>query len=700
LRFSGNVLKFELVYQYPVWFGILCLFAGFSYAWFLYRNRAGFIDAPVWVKRILPILRGLSVSILCFLLLAPLLKLISREEEQPLVILLHDNSASLAGTQASEKKYLDELDRLKQTLGEKFELKSYTFSEHLNDSFKLDYKGRETDMALALEEISNLFENRNTGAVILAGDGIFNRGIHPLYARNKIKAPFFTIALGDTSVKKDLLVSRINHNQLAYLNNIFPAEIVIQARKLQGMRSKLSLFHENRLLFAREIDITQDQFLVTVPVEIKAERAGVLRYRAVLDPVNGDAVKENNQMDFFVEVLDSRQKVLILAEAPDPDVAAMRLSLNSNPNYEVEAMLAEQFQGNVKPYSLIILHQLPGKTQSAQRVLTDAETSNIPVLFIAGPASSTGMLNAAQSLVQFNGAQGTMNEVQAVLSKDFGLFTISDVLGKAFSSYEPLHVPYAGYKVSQASTVMLRQRIGSVETEYPLLLFQTQAERKSALLLGTGIWRWRMHDFAASQQHERFDEFFSKLVQYLCVRNERRNFRIVADKSFFENEDVFMEAEVYNASYELVNQPDVLVKIFDDQNREYPFTFSRSGNAYRLNAGQFSTGDYRYEGRVKVSGKDYTVSGRFVVKPVVAELVQTTADHGLLQTIAGRSGGKMIYPDSMGQLPGLISSNADLKPVSHSEVRLEELISLPWIFFILLLLLTMEWGIRKWQGSY
>lgn len=648
----------------------------------------------------LPVIRGLSVAIIAFLLLSPLLKFVSRELEQPLVILLHDNSASLKSLKAADEAYQKQLSQLRQRLGDKFDLKSYTFSEQLNDTFALDFSGKETDISAAVEAVSNLYENRNIGAIILATDGIYNKGISPVYARNKLKAPIFTLALGDTSVKRDLLISKINHNQLAYLNNLFPAEIVVQAKKLSGKRSTLNLYHENRLVGSKVVDIDQDPFLISFPFELKAEKTGLLRYTAKLEAIEGDAVRENNSMDFFIEVLDSRQKVLLLAETPDPDIGAIRMSLRNNPNYEVEAMLADQFQGTLKPYSLVIMHQLPGRTQAAQRLLSEIESASVPVLFISGPASSTGLLNSAQQLVQFNGANGSINEAQPFLVKEFSLFTVSDALKKAFSSFDPLQVPYASYKISPGATLMFSQKIGAVETNYPLLAFQTQAERKIALLLGTGIWRWRLHDYAENQNHERFDEFISKLVQYLCVRNDQRKFRVIADKAFFENEDVQLEAEVYNASYELVNQPDVLIRIINSENKSFPFTFSKSGNAYRLNAGQFPAGEYRYEASVNVSGKTETAAGRFIIKPVVQEMIQTTADHGLLRTIAGRSGGKLIYPSEMESLPGMIEKMADMKPVSHSEIKLEDLISLRWIFFLVLALLSLEWGLRKWQGSY
>ncbi len=188
-----------------------------------------------------------------------------------------------------------------------------------------------------------------------------------------------------------------------------------------------------------------------------------------------------------------------------------------------------------------------------------------------------------------------MNEVTPRMNKDFALYTISDDLRKAINNFEPLQVPFATYRAQASAAIMLRQKIGTVETDFPLMLFSSDTDRKTAMLLGEGIWRWRLQDFQEHGNHVLFDEFISKTVQYLSVRNERRNFRIVTKNSFNENESITFEAEVYNASYELINQPDVLRNDFDDANRNYAFSMNRTSTSYALNAGIMRAGNYRYE---------------------------------------------------------------------------------------------------------
>jgi hypothetical protein len=673
------------------------------YAWLLYRKSKAFSESGKWIPKILFGLRFIAVALLVFLLFSPLLRFVTRTIEKPVIVILQDNSASLVNAKNAEfyqKSWPDQLMKLEASLSENYEVKKYSFSDRILDSFNLNYKGKETDISAAFKEINNLYLNRNVGAVIVATDGIYNKGVSPLYIRNELKAPVYTIALGDTTLKRDLMIQQVNHNQLAYLNNTFPVEVNIDARKLNGQNSILRIEKNGKLLETRNINISGNSFLKKEEFRFKAEESGIQRYKVSLSAVNGEFTLANNTRDFFIEVLDSRQKVLILADAPHPDVAAIRFSLQQNENYEVDVQMGASFNASTKPYSLVVMHQLPSRNNPAAKVLNEIQSNGTPVWFIAGQNSGIQALNQAQSILQFNSSRGGFNDAQPKLNKDFSLFTLSEDLMLASASLEPLQVMNASIKVQPQATVLFNQRIGSVDTQFPLLAFSSSVDKKQAVLAGEGIWRWRLQSFAEKQDHSLFDNFLSRIVQYLSVRTERRNLRIVTSNSFSENESVTFEAEVYNATYELVNTPDVSLTIIDQNGKKFPYTFTRTSNAYRLDAGLLNAGEYKYEAITSVSGKQYQASGRFIVRPVLAEMINTTADHNLLKTWAERNQGKLLQPDQLSSLPDLIGKREDVKPVSHSETRLEELIKIEWIFFLLLAFLSAEWFLRRRNGTY
>jgi len=161
-----------------------------------------------------------------------------------------------------------------------------------------------------------------------------------------------------------------------------------------------------------------------------------------------------------------------------------------------------------------------------------------------------------------------------------------------------------------------------------------------------------------------------------------------------------MDAELYNPSYQLINDPEVNIIITNSEGKKFSFTFNRTSNAYHLNAGQLQAGMYSYEATVKVGEQLYTKKGEFNLTPVQLELTHTIADHHLLYQLATEHAGKMLFPNQIDELPKLLDSRDDIKPVIYSHVSYSPLIDLKWVFFVLLALASLEWFLRKWNGTY
>lgn len=691
----------ELVFEYPAWLILLCIGLGLLYAWILYRNNP---LQQVQLNRLLFGLRFLTVSIIAFLLLAPLLRTLSRSLEKPVVVIIQDNSESVKLNRDSafyQNEYPQLLNQLTNALAEDFEVRRYLFGKSLSDTGTLNFQEKQTDIDLALKEAINLYSGRNIGAFVLATDGIYNKGANPFYSAGMAKAPIYTVALGDTTIEKDIFIGRVTHNKLAFLNNTFPVEVRVDARKMVGMSTMLKISKGSETLFSKSISIDKPDFQETVSLQLEANQPGLQRYTVSIAELQGEFTLRNNSRDFFIDVIDSRQKILILADGPHPDVGAIRQAIEANQNYEVEVGLAASFNKPLKSYGLVILHQLPSARNSATRTLDELRSAGVPFWSIAGLQSNIMVIGNLGFGVTVNGLRGNLSsDVQARLNPSFGLFTLSDELRRSLTNFPPLSIPYAQYRLSGNATVMLNQKIGMVETDSPMLIFNDSEQQRSALLLGEGLWRWRMQNFAEKQSHEQFNEFISKVVQYLTAKSDRSNLKVNVANSFFENDPVIFDAEVYNESYEPINEPDVLLELTDNSGKTYNYTFSKSGKGYRLNAGIFPTGDYRYTASVNIGSKKVEARGGFTIKPVFAEQINTTADHALLYNIATATEAELFMPRELMKLAEVIKNNETLKPISYTESRLREMINLRWIFFLILGLLSIEWFLRKRNGGY
>ena len=267
--------------------------------------------------------------------------------------------------------------------------------------------------------------------------------------------------------------------------------------------------------------------------------------------------------------------------------------------------------------------------------------------------------------------------------------------------FPPLISPFGEYKVSSGTPIFLRQRIGVVTTDYPLIVLSQSAGKRTGVIAGEGVWRWRLYDHLQNGSHDYFDEIISKTAQFLSVKEDKRRFRVTLPKNIVnESEQITFDAEFYNESYELINDPDVRMTITDDEGREFPYQFSKAGRAYRLDAGRFSPGSYNFKAQITHAGKAYAFEGQFSVSPLQLEALQTTADHRLLFNLSQNSGGAFFLPNQLQDLSDLIVSSDNIKPIIRESEQTRAFINLRWVFFILLGLLAAEWFIRKWQGAY
>ena len=696
-------MKLSIVTEAPAWYLLFCILAGLVYAGVLYFREARLKEISLWLRSVMGVFRFIVVFCLAFLLMSPLLKTIFREVEKPVIVIAQDESESLLmGKDSSFNKndYPKKLQALKAALSEKFNVVTYSFGDKFREDAAFQYKDKLTDFSVLFDELETRYADRNLGAVIIASDGIYNQGQSPVYAAERIKAPIFTIAMGDTTIRKDLILTKVIHNGIAFLGNTFPLDVVINAHRCANSKSILTVSKGGQALFTKPIDINIDPFTLTVPVELTATSVGLQRYTVSLSVIDGENNTRNNRQDIFIDVLDGRQKILIVGAAPHPDMGALKLAIETNDNYQVETYIVDEFDKPVRAYNLAILHSVPSDNAQGQKLLSELAAAKIPVFYITGAQSRFNLFNSLSTgvSVRVNGLRP--NESEAIPVPDFPYFNLSESTLNYFPKFPAVLTPFGTFTSSPAVTAFARQKIGALKTDYPLWVFSQQSERKVSVFLGEGLYKWRLHDFADHGNHDIFNELISKTIQFLSVREEKSFFRVTTKSNFLENEPVQFEAEVYNQSYELINASVVSIDIIDENGKRFPSTFTPTGKGYRLDAKMFPVGEYKYEAKTKVGEKVYSAKGRFSVSPLLIEIANTTADHQALFNLSKRHNGDLFMPGNLEKLAQILNAREDIKPVIYNTKKLVDIINLWWIFGLLILLLSLEWFIRKRNGAY
>ena len=693
-----HLISIQILTEYPLWFSVFCILLGVVYSFFLYRREEKLKDTKSWLLKLMAFCRFLLVSILAFLLLSPFVKTLFNKVEKPIIIIAHDNSSSILLNKDStfyKSNYLKELSALKKDLEEKYEVKAYLFGEKLTEGLKIDYTDKVTNISNALDEVINKFYNRNVGALILASDGIFNQGSNPVFTQG-LEFPIYTIALGDTTLQRDIVLNNVIYNKLTFLNNQFPIEIEASTSRCKGEKTKLIVEKNGKQLYEKQYYIDGDNFAISENILLDADKVGVQHYKIKLTSIDKEISYNNNVKDVYIEVLDGRQNILILSEAPHPDIKAIKSGIESNQNYKVTQHLINDFDGNTEPYSLVILNQINSINNGLDKFLK----SNISRLYILGAGSSVQQFNQLNTGLSINNSRNKTSEILPDVNHNFPLFTLSETTSRYINKMPPAIGAFGNYKLNNEAYVLLNQRIGSVVTDNPLMLFFQNDQHKVGIIAGEGIWKWRLQDYLQNKTHDNFNEFINKTVQFLSVKEDKSKFRIVTKNQYFENEEIHFNAELYNESYELVNNPEIEMILTDESNNSFSFTFSKTSNAYLLNAGILPAGFYNYTAQVSYGTNNYKESGKFQIKPLLLEANKTVANHQLMQNIAEKYGAKMYYPNQINNLTKVITANDNITSVIYEENDLKELINLKWIFFILIILLSLEWFLRKRNGAY
>jgi hypothetical protein len=228
----------RLIFEYSPYYIMVCLMVGVGYAYVLYQAN------HIWSKRanqVLFLLRSTLVFLLAFLLLGPIIKLITNEYEKPSYVLLVDNSASVGAVLDSTQQ--NRLSSALNTTLKTMDDAGYSVvwrDLNGNPVSGIQANAVASDLSKAIQTIVNEFEGRNLAGVILVSDGIYNSGASPLYT--PVRVPVYTVGIGDTTERVDLILKNMAYNKVAYQGNRFPlkAQVLLQGIDKQEIQVTVS----------------------------------------------------------------------------------------------------------------------------------------------------------------------------------------------------------------------------------------------------------------------------------------------------------------------------------------------------------------------------------------------------------------------------------------------------------------------------
>ena len=708
----------------------LCVVCASIFTVYIYRHTVPRISRAL--RYVLIALRAAALSLILIVLFEPLLSLHSSEEQKPTLALLVDNSLSmsLSDKNGSRETYIKTAlqsdgytDLVRAT-----DLHPYSFAGTVNmllpDSFNAN--GGITNISMAIQQAQEQSPTRLHG-IILISDGNYNTGQNPLYDAEKSPVPIFTVGVGDTVQQTDVLVSSIITNSVGYVGTSIPVDAVVQTTGLQPRRLPVSLMEDGKRIAQQNVSVgslSGDVAEARVSFSYVPTSAGIKKLTVSVPSTEEEVTANNNSKSTAVKVLKSKINVVVVAGPPSADVSAVMQSLHNDPN--VSAMLyTQQPDGELHAFD-----QSPPLSQSLskadclvlvgfptaatphpllQQLLSSVRSKSISLFFISGRTIDLSKLSTLEPVLPFS-ITGKSTEEQSVLPVVLPRFKFNALLQPktdpvnpfSWEKLPPLYTFLSTFQAKAQSQTLVTVKIHGIDISSPLVVSFHSAGMKAIGFLGYGLYRWKLLASSLGDTRDFFSEWFPSLIRWLSTKDNDPFFRIEPAQDFFtQGEPVDFTGQLYTENYEPVDNADLRIAVKNSRGEriaDVPLQSLGNGRYEGATPG-LPEGEYRYTGISLRQGDTVsTAQGRFSVGGQSIEFEETRMNKTLLQQIAKKSGGTYADIATFTSMVQSILHRSDMQPQKHIHTSEIELWNIPSFLGIIVLLLAVEWFLRKRNG--
>ncbi len=679
---------------------VISIAAGTSVSFFFYyRSKNQQFNGLI--KRTLFLLRATSVSLVVFVIFNPRIIFTSHEEIKPLLMVAFDNSQSIKYLNDTIQllKQIEKVENELKVLEKTFDVHRITFGERVCDTCALNFQESETNLSAVFDHINLNFQINRPRALILATDGLANAGTNVANRIKDLDMPVFAVLLADTTKVEDYWIASILNNPVVFANNRFPVEIEIRRTTTIASNVKVEIEYKGKPVAHQNIDFQSDEERAKVIFQIEATSPGVHQYEVVLTTNSDERNLENNKTHFAIDVVESETHILLLYNAPSPDIGLLRQSISKSKAYKLDIQHTASFNGDFKPYSVVIFMHLPSGDFGADRFVADAVKQNCSIWFFVGSQTNLTMLNQLNLGWQFSRSGKKLDLVYPTSNQTFSYFSIPPIFASIMAQLPPLYTQFGRWSVSTPSEIALLQQIGTVETSNPLLLTSMTGNRRVALLTGEGIWRWGMYMTRTFGNPSGVYDLIHQTIQFLSVKPLASPFKLQVKPIWSKNANIFVDAFVYNFNYQLVNDKSVEIIIESSEGKKTSLNMRPHEQSYRTFLGALPVGVYSATGIYKTDSLTYTDKKTFAVTDLNIEKLASGPDFPLMRSITGNESNNLIFNTEIEGFSQHVLASTDAETRYSSTRTVADIIVFTFILFLIVICTTFEWFLRKYHGQ-
>jgi len=705
----------------PAWLLLIVPLAAGA-AWWMYRQTSDLL--PRIPRYLLLGFRFLVFVLLGILLLEPLLNYIQRMSSPPIVAVLQDVSESIV-IQKDSQFVKEEYPELLDKFVDEFDDNSYVvdlwqYASQLNplevgDSLVFNQEG--TNISMALEEVQKKYQNQNLGALVLISDGISTTGTNPLYMTEQMRQPLFTVLLGDTTQQRDVQIQDILYNEIAYLKSEMPIRVKVNVIGYPQQDIRVALSKGDEMIESKTVKLGGTIQSKEVDFYFQPEETGLQQYTLSVTRLADEISYRNNSKRIFVNVLETRRRIALIAGGPHPDIGALRRTFETDESYELVPFILKQsgefyddpLEQDLDLFDLIILHNFPESSRDEgviENLVELVEEEKKPVMIFIGKSTDLRMMEPLFPYMAITPGEIKFRTEEVIANfltkyQQHSTFTFSRTWLNWASTAPPIFHNRSTWQPKPTAEVYATAKIKNVELDYPVFALQSYLGRKNMVFVGENFWRMRTHSYIELEGFGAFDDWIINNVKWLTVTDDKRKFKVEPTKNIFTgSEPVVVKGQVYDDSYNPVPGVDIKVSLRNPNGTVNDYYLNEATPAqYTTQLYNLAEGTYSYEAEGtktdRLMGRD---KGSFSIGKSNIEHFQLQANQDVMQQLALRTGGEFQYARDLRDVAEKLKNLSGLKPLVDFKTQRQSIVDFPWLLALLLILLSVEWVVRKWHS--
>lgn len=673
---------------------------------------------PALSRRALTALRALSLLALLWLLAMPVL-----ERAQPgsatRVTVLVDHSFSMdqpASEGGGTRRELAEraLRELRSALRGRAQLEVQPFAATLlGDS--LDDAGARSASApgAAIAALVARPAGQRPDGVILLSDGAANAGGDPVGAARALGVPVHTLVVGSRA-GLDRGIAGVEASADARVGEATPVRVRVVSDEERGTPIAVTLRDGTQEIARTTVLAPGPGAEAVAELRVTPTRAGLALWTARVAALEGDLSPDDDAHGVAVPVAPGRLGVLVISSGLNWDLTFLRRALAGDSTLTLETRVRDRsgawvslergrgvplVPADLAARSVVVLDAIGGGDlgPTMDAALAAHVRDGGGLLLLAGEAPGVARFARGQlgSALSFAGGLASGAQVapqpQAVAAELLAWDDDPARGARAWREAAPLR-DVAPLAPGGADRILLAGRDGNA----PLWLARAVGRGQALVVNGHGLWRWSLaggDEFAA----ERTRRLWRRTVRWLAEPVQGEPLRVTPERRLFAGgESVRLDAILQDARFQPLSGAEVRGEITGPEGALRRFAFSQGGaGAYRVSLPSPGPGRWQVSVRATLDGREVgRARNEFVVDRWTLEALRPQPDSATMAAIASASGGRTGRAVDAAAW----ARSLDPRALVRSQRTSTRLWESPWLFALIVAMLSMEWMWRRRRG--